>query len=144
MLLTFISIQVFLVSLCLLSKCWDGSPVSKLSLHASHLALPKYILVSERLHVCCIRVINLCHRVPTQLQLNKYYYYYYYLYPGLPTSSVLSVSFVPKVARAIHSSPPATQTTDCVDTVRHRKKRVTDSSGIKKYIQPYVIHSAEC
>ena len=71
-----ISIQVFLVSLCLLSKCWDGSPVSKLSLHASHVALPKYILVSERLHVCCIRVINLCHRVPTQLQLNKYYYYF--------------------------------------------------------------------
>ena len=73
-----ISIQVFLVSLWLLSKCWDGSPVSKLSLHASHVALPKYILVSERLHVCCIRVRNLCHRVPTQLQLNKYYYYYYY------------------------------------------------------------------
>ena len=76
-----ISIQVFLVSLCLLSKCWDGSPVSKLSLHASHVALPKYILISERLHVFCIRVINLCHRVPTQLQLNKYYYYYYYYYP---------------------------------------------------------------
>ena len=47
-----------------------------LAQHASHVALPKYILVSERLHVCCISVINLCHRVPTQLQLNKYYYYY--------------------------------------------------------------------
>jgi len=79
-----ISIQVFLVSLCLLNKCWDVSPASKLSLHASHVALPKYILVSERLHVCYIRVINLCHRVPTQLQLNKYYYYYYYKTANLP------------------------------------------------------------
>ena len=85
-----ISIQVFLVSLCLLSKCWDGSPVSKLSLHASHVALPKYILISERLHVCCIRVINLCHRVPTQLQLNKYYYYYYNMYTKSPCAGWIS------------------------------------------------------
>ena len=80
--------RVFLVSLCLLSKCWDGSPVSKLSLHASHVALPKYILVSERLHVCCIRVINLCHRVPTQFQLNKYYYYYYYMIESTLSSTL--------------------------------------------------------
>jgi hypothetical protein len=29
-----------LVFMCLLSKCWDGSHVSKLPLHASHVALP--------------------------------------------------------------------------------------------------------
>jgi hypothetical protein len=34
------SIQVFLVSLCHLSKYWDGSHLSKLPLHASHVALP--------------------------------------------------------------------------------------------------------
>jgi hypothetical protein len=32
------------------------------------------------LHVSCIRVKNHCHRVTTQLQLNKYYYYILRLY----------------------------------------------------------------
>ena len=42
------------------------------------------------LHVCCIRVINLGHRVPTQLQLNKLLLYYYYNYsPCGPSWPVL-------------------------------------------------------
>jgi len=34
------STQVFLGFPVFTSECWDGSPVSKLLLHASHLALP--------------------------------------------------------------------------------------------------------
>jgi len=30
----------FLVSLCLESKCWGGSQLSKMPLHASHVVLP--------------------------------------------------------------------------------------------------------
>ena len=72
-------------------------PVSKLPLHASHVALPKYILGTERLHVCCIRVINLCHRVPTQLQLNKYYYYYIIIIIIIIIIRRRMISFLPRL-----------------------------------------------
>ena len=62
---------------------------------------PPDINLGVQFKVSCISVINHCHRVKAQLQLNKYYYYYYYYYVfeivlefGLPFPS-------PLVARAV-------------------------------------------
>ena len=54
-----------------MSKCWDGTQDVKLPLHASHVVPPRPKSSSKS----CIYVNYYCHRVTTQLQLNKYYYY---------------------------------------------------------------------
>jgi len=53
-----------------LKKVWPPTETMTSRRTTTRLHLNDYTFASERLHVCCIRVINLCHRVPTQLQLN--------------------------------------------------------------------------
>ena len=53
---------------------WFPSP----SCHYMLLMYPSRCKLSSTASSSCICVKNDCHRVKTQLQLNKYYYYYYY------------------------------------------------------------------
>ena len=56
-------------------KANGGSQISKMSLHASHVA-PTDVNVNfiSTVSSTCICVYNHCHRAKDQLQLNKYYY----------------------------------------------------------------------
>jgi hypothetical protein len=84
----------FSVSLCLESKCWGGPQISKMSLHASHVA-PTDVNVnfSSTVSSTCICVQNHCHRAKAQLQLNKYYYYYYYNKNASPMEARIPSTF---------------------------------------------------
>ena len=55
---------------------WFPSP----SCHYMLLMYPSRCKFSSTASSSCICVKKDCHRVKTQLQLNKYYYYYYYYY----------------------------------------------------------------
>jgi len=55
---------------------WFPSP----SCHYMLLMYPSRCKFSSTASSSCICVKNDCHRMKTQLQLNKYYYYYYYYF----------------------------------------------------------------
>ena len=67
--------------ICFIISLFNAQHVSDVSTcHYILLMYPSRCKFSSTASSSCICVKNDCHRVKTQLQLNKYYYYYYYYY----------------------------------------------------------------